>query len=103
MRKAQKNYTPEQKMGLLRRHLMEKVTISELCREADLQPTVFYRWLDKLFKQGTQVFERGEGETGRKAEQEKIEKLERKLQQRDEVVAELMHEHVQLKKAAGGL
>lgn len=103
MRKPQKNYTPEQKLGLLRRHLLEKTSISELCREADIQPTVFYRWVDKLFKQGAQVFERGEGDGGRRAEQEKIEKLEKKLQQRDEVMAELMHEHVQLKKAVGGL
>jgi transposase-like protein len=68
-----------------------------------MQPTVFYRWLDKLFKQGGQVFERGEAEGGRRAEQEKIEKLEKKLQQREEVMVELMQEHVQLKKALGGL
>lgn len=65
-------------MSLLRRHLVEKTPASVLCTEADIQPTVFYRWLDKLFKQGTQIFERGEGEAPRKAEQERIEKLESK-------------------------
>jgi transposase-like protein len=103
LRKPQKNYTPEQKVGLLRRHLLERASVSELCREADIQPTVFYRWLEKLFKQGTQVFARGEGESVRRVDQEKIEKLEKKLRQRDEVMAELMAEHVQLKKAVGGL
>lgn len=103
MRKPQKNYSPEQKISLLRRHLLEKTPVSALCTEAGIQPTVFYRWLDKLFKQGSQIFERSEGEGARRAEQEQIEKLEKKIQQKDEVLVELMAEHVALKKAAGGL
>ncbi len=34
----------EEKVAILRRHLLEQVPISELCDRQGLQPTVFYRW-----------------------------------------------------------
>jgi transposase-like protein len=44
MKKQRKHYTAEEKVAILRRHLLEKVPISELCDKQGLQPTVFYRW-----------------------------------------------------------
>ena len=44
MKKQRKQYAPEEKVAILRRHLLEKEPISKLCDEAGLQPTVFYRW-----------------------------------------------------------
>jgi len=44
MKKQRKHYTPEEKVAILRRHLVEGVPISDLCDELGLQPTVFYRW-----------------------------------------------------------
>jgi len=45
MKKQRKHYTPEEKVAILRRHLLEQVPISELCDNHGLQPTVFYRRL----------------------------------------------------------
>jgi len=42
MKKQRKHYTPEEKVAILRRHLVEGVPISDLCDERGLQPTVFY-------------------------------------------------------------
>src|SRR5215510_10956206 len=44
MKKQRKHHTPEEKVAILRRHLVEGVPISGLCDERGLQPTVFYRW-----------------------------------------------------------
>jgi len=44
MKKQRKHYTPEEKVAILRRHLLENEPISKLCDELGLQPTVFYRW-----------------------------------------------------------
>ncbi len=44
MRKERKHFTPEEKVAILRRHLVDKVPVSELCEELGLRPTVFYRW-----------------------------------------------------------
>ena len=43
MKKQRKHYAPEEKIAILRRHLLEKEPISKLCDELGLQPTVFYR------------------------------------------------------------
>jgi Transposase len=44
MRKERKHFTPEEKVAILRRHLVDKVPVSELCEELGLRPTMFYRW-----------------------------------------------------------
>ena len=48
---------PEEKVAILRRHLLEQVPISELCDKQGLQPTVFYRWHKEFFENGASAFE----------------------------------------------
>jgi transposase len=105
LRKAQKQYSGEEKMALLRRHLLEKTPVSTLCDEANIQPTVFYRWQEKLFKSAEAVFQRSNSAAASQQTQQqaRVEKLEEKMRQKNEVIAELMAEHVALKKATGEL
>ena len=100
MKKQRKHYTPEQKVAILRRHLIDKVPVSDLCDEHQLQPTVFYQWQKQFFENGTAAFERTHPRLAA-AKDRTIAALEDKLQKRNEVVAELMEEHVQLKKELG--
>ena len=48
MRKERKHFTPEEKVAILRRHLVDRAPISELCEDLGLRPTVFYRWQKEL-------------------------------------------------------
>ena len=57
MRKERKHFTPEEKVAILRRHLVDKVPVSELCEELGLRPTVFYRWQKELFENGAGAFQ----------------------------------------------
>jgi len=50
MRKERKHFTPEERVAILRRHLVDKVPVSELCEELGLRPTMFYRWQKELFE-----------------------------------------------------
>ena len=102
MKKQRKHYTPKEKVAILRRNLVEGVAISDLCDELGLQPTVFYRWQKEFFENGAAAFQQRE-RTNHQAEQERIAHLERKIQTKDEVLAELMAEHVALKKRVGEL
>jgi transposase-like protein len=102
MKKERKHYTAEEKVAILRRHLLEQEPISKLCEETGLQPTQFYRWQKELFENGTAAFER-KTRSNHQAEQERIAYLEKKVQTKDEVLAELMAEHVALKKSLGEL
>jgi transposase-like protein len=102
MRKERKHYTGEEKVAILRRHLLDKVPVSDLCEEYGLQPTVFYRWQKEFFENGAAAFQ-GKSRPDRQAEQQRIEFLEKKIQTKDEVLAELMAEHIALKKSLGEL
>jgi transposase-like protein len=102
MKKQRKHYTPEERVAILRRHLLDKEPISKLCDELGLQPTVFYRWQKEFFENGPSAFEQKRA-TNQSAEQERIAYLEKKIQTKDEVLAELMAEHVPLKKEIGEL
>ncbi len=57
MRKERTHYTAEEKVAILRRHLLDKVPVSNLCEENGLQPTVFYRWQKEFFENGVAAFQ----------------------------------------------
>jgi transposase len=56
MRKERKHHTAEEKVVILRRHLLDKVPVSDLCEEHGPQPTVFYRWQKEFFENGASAF-----------------------------------------------
>src|SRR6204780_5726133 len=102
MKRERTNYTPEEKVAILRRHLLDKVPVSDLCEENGLQPTVFYRWQKELFENGASAFQTKERPARQVEEKQKrIEFLGKKVQTKDEVLAELMAEHIALKKSLG--
>ena len=104
MRKERKHYSGEEKVAILRRHLLDKVPVSDLCEETGLRPTVFYRWQKEFFENGTAAFQSQERPHRQVEEKQKrIEFLEKKVQTKDEVLAELMAEHIALKKSLGEL
>ena len=102
MKKERKHYTAEEKVAILRRRLLEQEPISKLCDDLGLQPTVFYRWQKEFFENGAAAFQT-KARTNHPAEQERIEYLEKKVQIKDEVLVELIAEHVALKKSLGEL
>ena len=65
---------------------------------------MFYRWQKELFENGAAVFQSQERPNRQVEEKQKrIEFLEKKVQTKDEVLAELMAEHIALKKSLGEL
>ena len=94
----------EGKVAILRRHLVEQVPISELCDKQGLPPTAFYRWQKEFFENGAAAFQAQERPHRQVEEKQKrIAFLEKKVQTKDEVLAELMAEHIALKKSLGEL
>jgi transposase-like protein len=102
MRKHRKNYTPQEKVFILKRHLVDRIPVSDLCDQYNLQPTLFYRWQKEFFENGASAFDK-KADPQNKAEQKRIEQLETKLRNKNEVLSELMEEHVKLKKELGEL
>jgi transposase len=102
---TRKIFTPQQKIAIVREHLLEKVPVSEVCDKYGVSPVNFYNWQKLLFENGAVAFERKTNAANQRrqdnAGQQKIDQLEARLQQKNEVIAELLEEHVQLKKANG--
>ena len=102
MSKQRRHFAGTEKVAILKRHLVDRVPVSDLCDEYDLYPTQFYAWLKEFFENGHAAFDNGrKSKAAEDAKDQKIEKLEAKLQRKDAVLAELMEEHVQLKKELG--
>jgi transposase-like protein len=102
MSNEREQHTPAEKVAILRRHLIDQVPVSTLCDEHQLHPTVFYRWLKQFFENGAAAF----GPAPRpdkqvEAREQRIAFLETELKKKDEVLAELLEEHVALRKSLG--
>lgn len=100
MKRKQHNYTPDENVFVLKRHLIDKIPAPDLCDQYSLQPTVFYRWQKEFFENGSSAFEKPINSQQRQQEL-RIKELEQKLQRKKEVLSELMEEHVILKKTLG--
>ena len=102
MRKPRRHFEGSDKVAILKKHLIDKIPISDLCDEFDILPNQFYDWLKKFYENGHAAFDNGRhSKATENAQLQKIEKLEAKLQRKDSVLAELMEEHVSLKKELG--
>lgn len=102
--KSRKRYTGDEIIAILRKHMIDGKPVSEVCDEAGIHPTQFYRWRAMLFESGGSVFDRRSDRAESRAVEaanEKVAELEKKLQRKHEVLSELMEEHVALKKTLG--
>jgi transposase-like protein len=100
MRKQRKRYTPEEKVAIIRKHLLDGVAVSDLCDAHELHPTVYYRWQKEFFEGGAAAFakesDRQLGELKRR-----LAEAEAQLGRKNDVLAEVMEEYVRCKKNAG--
>ena len=105
MKKPRRRFGTDLKATILRRYLVDKVPISDLCDEYGIKPNQIYAWQKILFDHAETAFQEAAGRAASKAsaQEEKIARLENKLQQKNEVISELMEENVRAKKANGEL
>lgn len=94
------NFSPAQKIAIVREHLLEKVAISELCERHGMRPNQFYAWQKRLFENGEAAFAVRTESRERELER-KIERLQARTREKDEVIAEVARELVLLKKVDG--
>lgn len=104
MSRTRRRFTAEQKAQIVRRHLAGKEPVSKLAEEFGLQPSQIHTWANQVLAQADKAFERsGENGPSEKAKDRRIEQLQAKLANKNEVIAELLEENVKAKKQAGEL
>jgi transposase len=100
MESTRREFTPQQKVAILREHLIEHVPVSDLCDKHKLHPTLFYQWQKAFFENGAFESRRPRSQSLSK-EEDKIAALEAKLRNKTEVLAEVVEELVRTKKELG--
>jgi transposase-like protein len=108
MSKPRKKFTAEQKADVVRRHVRDKVSVSELASELDLQPIQIQLWVATVLAQADKAFQSKPGRSAKDPQvklaedsQRQVKRLEEKLQAKNEVISELMEENIKSKKANG--
>jgi len=102
MTKQRRHFSGPEKVAALKRHLVEKVPVSDLCDQLGIAPNLFYRWQKEFFDNGHTAFDNGrKTKAVEDAKDKTIQQLQAKLQRKNEVLGELMEEHVRLKKELG--
>ncbi len=106
-KRQRRTYNAEQKATILRRHLLDKVPISDLCDEYKVAPSVVYGWQKQAFE-NLEISLQGASKGPKPVRREQvlakeIESLKAKLSKKDHVIAEVTQEFVALKKELGEL
>lgn len=100
-----RKFSAEEKAAILRKHLVDKKPVSDVCDEYDIQPSVFYGWQRQLMENMASALDGGSVGRQRNGREEKLTRkldaLEAKLANKDNVIAEVTEEFVRLKKSLG--
>lgn len=98
---TRRHHSPEEKVKILRLHLLDGQPVSDVCEKHRINPTQFYQWQKTFFENGAAAFAKRPHSRSTGKTEQTITALENKLKRKDEVIAEIMSEHIQLKKELG--
>lgn len=104
-REKRRQFTSDEKATILRRHLLDRIPVSDLCDEYKIQPSLFYVWQRQAFENLGMALEdrrtKRVESVASAAQQEAIEKLEAQIRKKDSIIAFVSEEHLALKKKLG--
>ena len=99
MKNQKRKFTAEFKVQVLREHLENQVPVGKICEQYNIHPNLFYLWKKELFSGALETFSKKK--TGKK-EEEKINRLEDKLKDKDSLISEIVEDNLRLKKKLNG-
>lgn len=104
-KRQRRHFSPEDKATILRRHLVDRVPVSDLCDEYKIQPTLFYLWQRQAFEHLGAALQDGRTARGQQqgvaADRARVEALEATVAKKDAIIAFIASEHLALKKSLG--
>ena len=103
-KRHRRNRSTEEKVAILREHLVDKTPVSDVCEKNELQPSVFYQWQRQVHDNLASALTAPAPEGPSKREKQmaaEIAELKARLAKKDGVIAEIAAEYTQLKKELG--
>ena len=99
-------FSADQKFKILCEHLVKGSAISEICQRHQIAPSQFYQWQKALMDNGAVALERKKSAHNESLQvrkmSEQIDRLKSEVQMKNNTLADLMHEHIELKKRWNG-
>jgi transposase-like protein len=99
-RRQRRSFDAGQKAAAVVRHLQDGVAVSTLCEELDIHPNQFHEWRRQALSNLAKVFER-ESKSELARLHAEMAAAKEKLAKKDEAIAELLQEYIDVKKNAG--
>ena len=93
-----RRFTPEQKIAYLREHFEKNIPVPDICEKHRIHPNQFYRWKKEFFEAAVEIFST---KTSKRKNEKRLSDFDKKLKNRNEVIAELLEENLKLKKLSG--
>ena len=102
--KNKKTYSAEERAIILREHLEDNISISDLAEKYNIEPSTLYNWKKLLFEQAPQTLTRKSKKEEKRisADAKRIAELEGLLSKREKLISELVQENIDLKKNIDG-
>ena len=109
-KQKRRRHPVDQKVAVLRRHLVDKMPVSDICDEYKIQPSLFYDWQRQLVDNlGVALEAGGKKSDSRTAALERenaalkaqLAKKDGVIAKKDGVIAEISAEYVAIKKELG--
>jgi transposase-like protein len=105
LNKSRRNYSGEEEASILKRHLLVKESVSDICDDIGIAPAQFYHWQKEFLDNAAFSFQKKDRKSNGQVQvrklEEKVRKLEARLKHKDIVIAEITEDYVKLKKNFG--
>lgn len=103
--RTRRQFSADDKAAIVRRHLADKVPVSDLCDEYQIQPSLFYLWQRQALENLSVALQDGRTRRAESAstaaDRARLAALEAKLAKKDAIIAEVSEEYLALKKKLG--
>lgn len=99
MKNNRRKFSSEFKVRILREHLENQIPIGKLCEQHNIHPNLFHKWKKELFSGALETFSKSKT---RKTDDSKIANLEKKLNDKDSIISEIVEDNLRLKKKLNG-
>ena len=100
-RRSRRRFSDVQETKEVLSHIQDGVPVSQVCENLGIHPNQYYDWQKQAFSSLPHVFSRDAIRRQERSHQREVDNLKAKLSQKDEVIAELLTEHIALKKKTG--
>jgi transposase len=95
--RKRRKWTAAEKLRIVLAGMQADVEVSDLCRREGIKPTQYYGWRKKLLGSAAQIFDDKERRSSGQEERLAVE-----LRRKNEVIAEITAENLELKKGLLG-